>query len=563
MACVQPSPEIDRVLRIPRREWTPPQRAELAASLTDALKTTGGTMSLRPVQAVALVEAAKWGGGLFPIRTGGGKTLLSLLLPRVIPSKRPLLLLPAHLIEKTEREQRTLRKHWNLPAFIRMESYQKVSRVSGAELLEEYAPDLIIADECHYLKNPSAAVTKRVGRYLKAHRDTTFVGMSGTLLNRSIRDVAHLASWALKRTNPFPEKYQVLDEWSRALDVNVAPHRRLAPGALKRLGTPLRAAYRERIMASPGIVATAEPPLDIPMTVRSFAVPLAPELEEAYRTLRKDWTTPDGYAVADGVSMWRHARELSNGFYSVWDPRPPDEWSEARSEWFSTARDIIGSNRRSLDTELQVRNAVKDGLYPEALPALRRWKAVEPSFVPNPVAVWVSDETIDLVKDLVRGRPPTLIWTDRPALGERLPWPYYGSKGIDAKTGIRIEDAPAGHAVLSIEANKEGRNLQHKWARNLILDVPPNGKRWEQLLARTHRPGQKAPVVEVDVLFGCVEDVQGFWRAVEDCSFAEEMTGQAQKLLHANLDFVLDMDTVRGYHGPQWRKTPPPETQEE
>jgi hypothetical protein len=124
---------------------------------------------------------------------------------------------------------------------------------------------------------------------------------------------------------------------------------------------------------------------------------------------------------------------------------------------------------------------------------------------------------------------------------------------VDARTGRQVEQHGEGPAVLSIDANSIGRNLQ-AWNRNLIVDVPPNGAKWEQLLARTHRDGQQSPIVNADVLFGCIEDVHGFWRAVEDSEYAEDLTGQAQKLVHADLEDVEDVETASTRAGPAWQK---------
>lgn len=105
-------------------------------------------MQLRPIQGLALHDIAVHGGMLGPIRVGGGKTLLSLLAPYVLEAKRPLLLLPASLIEKTERERRSLSAHWRIPRNVRLFSYEMLGRVNAAETLTHYCPDLIIADEC-------------------------------------------------------------------------------------------------------------------------------------------------------------------------------------------------------------------------------------------------------------------------------------------------------------------------------------------------------------------------------------------------------------------------------
>ena len=307
-------------------------------------------------------------------------------------------------------------------------------------------------------------------------------------------------------------------------------------------------------------MATQEGPLPIDLPITSHAIELDPLLTQAYDTLRDDWTTPDEWPIEDGVAMWRHARELATGFYSRWEPRPPEDWRDARRDWASECREIIKTNRRQLDTELQARRAVEGGLYPHALPALERWQRIGPTFEPNSVAVWISDRTINYIAAWARKHAPALIWTERPSVGERLAdlhgLPYSGNLGIDRRTGRTIEqhDPARGSAVLSIDANSVGRNLQ-AWARNFVVDVPPNGAKWEQMIARTHRDGQKACAVSVDVLFGCIEDVLGFWRALEDSQYAEDMTGQAQKLVHADLEGVEDAEAARLRAGPQWRKT--------
>lgn len=560
---VQGSADLERVLRLPRRRWTPEQTAHLVQTLTAALRTPRGTATLFPLQAISLAEIAQWGGLLAPIPVGGGKTLTSLLAPRMLPHvRRPLLTLPAHLIEKTEREEREYRKQWVLPPFVRKESYQTLSRVGAADFLDTYRPDLIILDEAHYAKNPRAAVTRRIGRYLRERRgEVALVVLTGTIFGRSLRDFAHLAAWALPRTNPLPDDWMALDEWCRALDVDVPAHRRLAPGELARFRSdPLeevRVAYGRRLYETPGVVMSQDPPLPIPLRIRSHIAPLCAAQEDAIARLRRTWETPDGELAEDGVAVWRHARELATGFYSVWVPRPPDAWRDARREWARTCRDILAHNQRDIDTELQLIQNLQ--YYPDAGEVWADWQRIAPTFAPNPVPHWISDETLGWIVKWARERPG-LIWTDRPAVGERLRelagLPYYGEDGVDVRTGRYVEshDPRSGSAVLSRRANESGRNLQ-AWSRSLVVDVPASGSSWEQLIGRTHRQGQKAPVVEVDVLLGVREDVEAFWRARGRATGAQEITGQPQKLMYADLEGFLDLDTVATWSEPRWRKT--------
>ena len=81
--------------------------------LTDALKTEQGTMRLRPVQNKALIKARDAGGLLGIIGCGHGKTLITLLIGRVLQVERVVLLLPAALIEKTRAEALEYQKHFS------------------------------------------------------------------------------------------------------------------------------------------------------------------------------------------------------------------------------------------------------------------------------------------------------------------------------------------------------------------------------------------------------------------------------------------------------------------
>lgn len=592
---VQPSRELDRILRIPRRVWEPHQAAETARIWTEALRSSGpcpggheaagGLCSecgvpirLRPIQGVALTEAAGTGGLLAAIRVGGGKTLLSLLLPRVLPSERPLLILPAALVEKTQREMAHLRTHWAIPPWIAIESYETLSRVKAADLLAGTIPDLVIADEAHKLKASSAACTKRVFRYIKdaraKGRRVLFCAMSGTFLKRSIRDFAHIASCALHTagTCPLPEDFQTLDEWSRALDVSTGLTRRLLPGALEALkdgpDEDVRRAVHRRIVQSPGVVASTEEPLPIPLVIRSLRVPEVPALAEHWTSLRK-WVTPDGWECVDAPEVWRHARELGLGCFYRWDPRPPEEWSQARAAWAKACRYILKHNRSALDTELQVKQAIDAEARVAAWPIegvtdaqghLRRageilesWRAVEPTFKPNVVHDWHAREPLDAIVRWAQ-EAPGIVWVDHVAVGLALQargLPYFAAKGLDA-TGRAIEAATleGGSIVASIGSNATGRNLQ-AWSRNLVVGVPPNGLQWEQLIGRTHRDGQTAGQVTIDVLLACGEDLRGFWRAVQDAEFQQALTGQPYKLTHADLE---DVETIENFDGtgPQW-----------
>jgi hypothetical protein len=95
---VRPSPELDRILAVPRRiaDIGVVETAKLHADLC----LPNGTRRLRPIQALALAEARRAGGLFAPIGVGAGKSDIALLLPVVMKSKVAVLLVPANLREK-------------------------------------------------------------------------------------------------------------------------------------------------------------------------------------------------------------------------------------------------------------------------------------------------------------------------------------------------------------------------------------------------------------------------------------------------------------------------------
>ena len=567
LRAIQATRELTRVLNLPRRTWEHNAEA-FAWDLSQAIKRPDGAMILRPIQAAALCDAATVGGLVAAIRVGDGKTLIGFLLAYVMRSRRPLLLTRANLIDKTKREMRELAAHWPIPNFIRIVSYDLLSRANHAKLLTDYQPDLIIADEGHRLKNPKAAVTRRVARYMSEVPQTAFVVMSGTITKRSLRDYAHLLVWALKPQNaPVPVSFSEIEDWSEVLDERPNKgERQVTPGALlsfctseERLErdqiTAVRKAYQRRLTQTPGVIASSGQGVDCSLTIQAVEVSVSRQVDEAFQVLRDTWTTPDGWPISDPMTLWRHARELAMGFYYKWDPRPPDSWLQPRKAWAQMCRHILANNRRNLDSELQVLNAVDQGLYPDATPLLQAWRQVKPTFIPNTVPVWIDDSVIDAAA-VWAAQAPGIVWCEHVGFAERLAWKtnlaYYGREGKD-RHGRPIESHPADQSLIASEAsNAEGRNLQ-AWCRNLLTSCPTSGIKIEQQLGRTHRPGQLADEVTADIFVTSVEHVLAFEQARRDARYQEQITGQPQKLNFADIVFP-SLEEVLSKGGPRWNK---------
>lgn len=570
---VQDSEDLRRIRDMPRYRWQDdPELEQLAAQLTAWLKMPHGTMSLRPVQAAILQAAHDWKGALGPIKVGGGKTLASYLMPVVIGAERPLLLVPAKLREKTIREFRKLAIHWRGHPRLSIMSYELLSRDRGVAELQALRPDLIIADEAHKLKNAKAAVTKRVRNYLgdaeKAGQRCAYVDLSGTTMKRSIMEAHARSKWALtEQRMPIPTVWPEAMEWAQALDAKVPMGKRNAPGALLALCndaeldklahgdlSAVRQAFGRRFTETPGVVATEggdDGGVALMIRERRFDLPHSLALD--FDKLRTDWETPDGHPFTEPMELRRHARELILGFYYVWDPRPPDEWLAARRAWSAFVREALKGSR-TYDTEMQVARACARGeldAYEYAA-----WTAIRDTFKPNTRAVWTHDAA---VKDaaLWLSNEPGIVWSEHVAFGERLAQvagvPYFGRGGRDAQK--QLIDDYSGPCVASIEANKEGRNLQFAYSKNYVSSAPPGGDVWEQMIGRTHRDGQDADEVSVEVVLGCWEQWADFKQAIRDAEFSTDGLRQEHKLVIADLEIPSEEEVGQRYHDPLWRKS--------
>lgn len=575
---------LERILALPRREPVAPEglAEELTELLADTSKCPGAKLSptakglcsvcgtpmrLRPLQALALHDIGVNGGGFLPLDVGEGKTLISLLAAYVLDARTPLLLLPATLIQKTAREMRELARHWLIPTNVRMMSYQMLGLVQSARDLELYAPDVIIFDESQKVKNRDAAVTRRVERYLDAHPETKVVAMTGTIMRKSLRDFAHTLRWALKDMAPVPLQDHEVDEWALCLDDRIENEfQRVEPGALLELAKPeeiaeygelvaARRGFRRRLRETPGVVASAATgtAVDVGLTIQPLKYDVSPAMSGHFEVLRNEKVAPNGDELWEAADVWRHAKEMALGFYQRWDPPPPEEWRAARKAWFQFVRGVL-SRSRTWDSPEHVAQACDMGKLPNA--QLEAWRKIKDTFVPNPVPNWVDDSALQVCIRWMR-QGPGLVWTEHVPFAERLSKmtgaKYYGAKGL-AADGQFIDDGdPNKSVIVSVDANREGRNLQRKWSRNLITSPMEGADVWQQLLGRTHRPGQMRDV-EVDVLLGCAEHARAWTKAVAGAFAIRDTVGAESKLLIADTDAWPDADEMAMWQGARWQR---------
>lgn len=585
------TPEITRIAQIPRRVYSANELETNRAELTRLLRRPAGNQELRTIQATALAEIGISLGLFGQIKVGDGKTLVSLLAPVVCGVSRPLLLIRANLRDKTRRDILHYSVHWRIARWIRIESYEMLGRKQSAELLNQYRPDMIIADEAHRLRNPKAAVTRRVSRWMQEFPGTVFVAMSGTMSSKSLEDYSHLLRWALGKNAPVPTAPGELQQWCDVLDNQENFTRRMHPGALifldqnraidQAFGSAnqqskslerewqnhptetARKIFRKRLEETPGVVFSEQSDLACPLIITTKKISLERKLVTAFYTLRKQWRTPDDWPISDGLTMRRHAYELALGFYGVWNPRPPDWWLEPRKAWCSECRSIIShsrpaKHRPAADSESQVIDLIKQGHIRSQ--TLEPWLAVKDHWKLGKhyqvEARWLSDQILDWCANWMRFAG--IVWTEHIPFAFRLANKtnrhYYGKEGKNA-AGLPIEACDPTKAIIASRvSNGEGRNLQ-MFSRNLIVAPAANAQVMEQLLGRTHRPGQTAHEVTTTILLSCIEHHLSLESAIAYSKvILATMPGtNSMKLLNSDCCFHSTNELAHSTE-PQWTK---------
>lgn len=549
---VSESVELDRIIRLPRRECIFTEYEDL----TERFRKPGGTMSIWPLQSAALHEAKKANGLLALLSAGSGKTLVSLLVGSMMDAKRIVLFVPPQLrAQLLTKDIPRLNQHFYLPLDkLTVVAYSELSSAKSADLLDELKPDLIVSDECHAYRHKNAARTRRWLRYHKDHPECRFVGLSGTITRRSLRDFGHLAEHALRARSPVPLNWHSLNEWAEAIDIGRDP---LPAGALRKLANEeelllidlrdpiksqegVRKAFRRRLVETPGVVATEEGAVGTSLVLTGLRPPVPPEVAAALKALRETWCLGEDELV-DILSVVRAGCQLAAGFYTRWNwpgGIPDREWLEARSEWNRELREILKLSRKGLDSPLLVMNAIRRGdLRSDTFGS---WETAKEKYDPEPPreTVWISDF---LVREAVRWGKETcdkanggICWFAHRALGEAIAkmggFPFFGGGEQAAKDLTSITPKKAPVIVCSIKAHGTGLNLQ-AYSRNLFT-TPPAGLEAEQTIARTHRPGQDADQVSVDLFVHTPESVRAWLNSLRDARYVETSSGQKQKILY-------------------------------
>jgi hypothetical protein len=446
-APVKWSADLGRILALPRRDLATAYSAAEVDALQSRLRRPRPECvcakftpprpcptHLKPIQALALLEAARVGGLLAPIGVGHGKELTCLLLPLVIPGVKTAVLmtqgnLRTQLVGAEGRpgDVDYYGGHWNLPYIVGQQffrpgpalhiySYDNLSRQSGTVMLERIAPDLIILNEAHNLRpgrngKPSTRAS-RFARYMADHPETKLCALSGSMTARSIKDWAHFAAMAFgPERSPVPVDRWALEEWATALDPD--PQGLAPPGALLKFcgpdaggpeGEDVRSGFSRRRNDTAGVVATHESAIGTSLVIRERPLKLPAQKirtrEDDLREHPAETTLaghisaahagirPDGEEATEGLLCVAWARQLGSGFFHRWRyPRGEpleliNEWFARRQRWNRTMREKLAHPSRTSTRPGSARTQ-RAASTRRALSGGRRGRKSEPTWEPR------------------------------------------------------------------------------------------------------------------------------------------------------------------------------------
>lgn len=530
--------DLQRLLSLPEKL---PVSEDEEAQIREAFEKTG---RLKQAQVEMLVEAGRTGGLLAKAPVGAGKTLVTACLPRVmgIPGARTVLLVPASLVQKTQDDFQALAKSFDFDPPARILSYESISRDKGWADLQANLPELIILDEAH-----KVAVTTTRGKRLRrliVKQNINVAALSGSLDRATLTTQAGIAGLALGLKSPFP-----LDRTS-TIYLDSQAHRNYTAreywhspkavafceawlGLLPRDHESRQVVVRERLSeflaTRAGVYAPEEVYSETPLSVRERDFRTSPAIIAAQHHLEQFWEDPDGNQVLGPPQVADMMIQLQQGFFyrEVWPEAVPQEYvqkyKQAKSEWSSRVRVYIQAGGR-YDSPGLVRRAVRDGRsVPDDLAqAAETWEEFARGPQPRTETVWVDESRLEALATSLETEPPTLVWFHHTA-------PLHWAKARGLNVCFAGETPEPGKTIwLGLNAHGTGKNLQ-PWARNVVFSYQATAHLHEQVLGRTHRPGQTEPVFTVYNTAGRLQAV--FDKLLRDTHVMKQNAGRMPKLL--------------------------------
>lgn len=467
--------------------------------------------------------------------------------------------------------------------------YSLLSTKDTEDNLRDIHASLFICDEAHKISRESAARTKRMRRYFQAHPDCKVVALSGTITSKSLRDYWHLAKAACRKNNPLPNIKEMANEWGDKLDSKASSDG--SPGPLRMLcrwaekhwpdesfpytTTGFRQAFRRRLTSSPSVVSSGDAEIPTSLIFRTRKLDMEDDhLTQLLDDVTEKWLTPNGDEIEYAMHAWKWQFELSAGFYNElywpsiatlmkrkgWIQKQAEDillksqdYFIAGQEYAKELRAFLLVGRAGLDTPMAVGSFMHihgDGSYPRVpRDVYETWRGMKELDFPERIerdarAVRVCDYKInDAVKwtnQLPQGQGG-IIWHYHKEIGEWLMEALSGSTRAGdvlhcpAGQNELILDPANAHrvCVASVSAHHTGKNLQH-FQHQLVVQWPRPANMAEQMLGRTHRNGQQADELFVDMQHALEFDDLNLAACINDALYIHQTTGNRQKLVYGN-----------------------------
>jgi hypothetical protein len=472
---------------------------------------------------------------------------------------RPLLIAPSKSIKsgKVAAAYAEEREHWQVRDDYSWVSYHDLQSGKGDAYLEALRPGILILDEAHHAGRYDSSRTKCIERYRRANRHVPIIVLTGSLIaSRVVNDSLTLCDWARGTDSPLPHPTAKSTQrfWKLALDVP----QRCEPGALRRWCKPREptvSGVGRRYYETPGIVCSAgENVIGTSLSAETHVAHLrSSAVLEAFAHVRAG-RGPDGGELldTDGHNTWTLTQTLALGFYYVFDPKPPADWTDAYRNWASACREHIASTDCECDTETRARvHILADD--PDFWP-LADWLRIKSIYRKQQATIWLDKSRLHAAKQWMDSHRHGIVWTQFKGFGQALATfasvPYYSGNARDKQSKRYITQHQAGQpCVASIKSCSEDLNLQRQFYQNLFVAPPATGAWQEQAIARTHRYGCAWPEVSAEYWIACAENRDALSVARAREKNAARMTGDfSRKMLIADW---TETKTTK-LEGPQW-----------
>jgi len=582
----------------------------------------GGFRFFEP-QSNAIAAFEQLGRGFFPISVGWGKTLICLKCADIAlrgGADRVLLLVPSQVLNQLigndlpwarSRVSIAFRTYvmGNLSPTKRaaliapqrpglyVMPYSLLSSQTGEEELRTIAPDLVIADEVHYLSDRTSARTRRLFAFFE-ETAPAFVGLSGTITDKTLRDYWHLIKFALGDQSPLPRYASEVNDWAAAIDSGAfespaaqrvltklrdwaAARDRLNLSAYTNDQAGLRRAYQLRMNTSPGVVSTGLAEIGTALVLADLGELPPPNeaLADLVTKVETLWETPNGDEIEHAIHAAKWLYELSAGFYNelTWpevetfarrrgiDPIEAEvvlgaakAHHSAGQEYARALRSWIKKHARpGLDTPFLIGSEMSrsgaDAVGADLFDLWAAWKGLDFDSRPDrdSRAVRVCSYKIDAAVKWAQAQAQdkgAILWVYHQEIGRWLAQELL-------RAGLPVLHCPAGPAhnaaitdprnvdklvVASLKAHGTGKNLQH-FQHQLFVQWPRNARLAEQVLGRTHRNGQEADELVVATMNATVFDRMAFAACLGDALYIHQSTGNRQKLILCRYDPIPEV----------------------